>query len=315
MSQIEESVDPVLKVGLELLKDDRNKMWGMPTLAGDRKLLSAIRQTSLKDIVEPRGHNSIAFFSIWRRGARKVCDIGRAEVNSLRRHIHPHKLSKVDTAVGLNLGPNDPSFNDSYYTGKLHKSLGSLTSKEIRSCRECDTSITDFKLGINLTEIESRSWSSRLASLTSTRHKNTLLRIVHGDVYTQSKLFRFGMSDTNVCPRCNEIEDLKHKFVECAYVKLIWQKAKPFIIKLQDVNHQNDDTAKTSVAANLGSNTISMTYTAEILQTILYLKPDQSYLMHPGYIAKRALKNLTIKEGNSKRKRAFIELLNETNRD
>ena len=123
------------------------------------------------------------------------------------------------------------------------------------------------------------------------------------------------MSDTNVCPRCNEIEDLKHKFVECAYVKLIWQKAKPFIIKLQDVHNQNDDTAKTSVAANLGSNTISMTYTAEILQTILYLKPDQTYLMHPGYIAKRALKNLTIKEGNSKRKRAFIELLNETNRD
>ena len=138
---------------------------------------------------------------------------------------------------------------------------------------------------------------------------------MHGDVYTRKKLHRFGMSDTDECPRCNEVEDLRHKFVECAYVKMIWQKAKQYRTKLQDAQHQQEDEAKIAVAANIGANTASMTYVAEILQTILYFNPDQTYLMHPNFICRRALKNLAIKEGNKKRKQVFIELLNETNSD
>ena len=85
----------------------------------------------------------------------------------------------------------------------------------------------------------------------------------------------------------------------------------PLINKMQSIQDPNQDLVKKAIAANLSSNTASMTYTAELLQTILYFKPDQSYLVHPKTVALRVLQNLAIKEGNTKIKGIFIELLNE----
>ena len=128
-------------------------------------------------------------------------------------------------------------------------------------------------------------------------------------------MFRFGLADSDKCPRCNEAESLRHKFLECVYVRQIWRAATPLIHKLQDSVNPNDDPVKTIIAASPKSTVASMTLIAELLQNIQYLKPDQTYLLHPKFIVKRALKNLRIKEGNTKIRENFIEILNETNSD
>ena len=134
-------------------------------------------------------------------------------------------------------------------------------------------------------------------------------------MYTQSKLYRFGMSDMDRCPRCDGIEDLKHKFIGCPYVERIWQSARIYLNKLQDLNDPNEDKNKIAIGASRGTNRASMTYTAELLQFIHYLKREQTFLLHPKTVTLRALKNLVIKEGHIKTKERFIALLNETNRD
>ena len=230
----------------------------------------------------------------------------------LRRHISEVKFNKLVMAT-RNVGIPDPNFNWTLTIGKLHKPIANLTSKEIRMQRSNKVPPSDLKIGVILSEVECLSWGTKLASLTSTRHKDMILRVVHGDVYTKSKLFRFGMSDDDKCPRCDGTEDLRHKFIECAYVKKIWSSAKWYINKLQTLTEPNEDRGKTAIAATLGSNRASMTYTAELLQTIHYLKPDQNYLVHPKAVTKRVLRNLTIKEGDTKTRGLFIELLNEAN--
>ena len=122
------------------------------------------------------------------------------------------------------------------------------------------------------------------------------------------------MSDTNTCPRCDEINTLKHKFIECVYIKRIWESAKPKIEKLS-CPIPGTDYIKTALAAVAGSTLASMTLTAELLQTILYLKPDPTYLVHPKALVNMAIKNLAIKEGNKTIKGDFIELINETYSD
>ena len=73
-----------------------------------------------------------------------------------------------------------------------------------------------------MTVSEALNWGSRLNKLTSIKHRNILLRVAHGEFYTKLKLQRFNLIDNSSCPRCGHIEDLRHKFVECAYVKRIW---------------------------------------------------------------------------------------------
>ena len=310
---VSEQVDPITMDGVCLLKADREKLWLDPKLDSNCLLLSAIRDAKLKDIVDRRGHNSIAFFRVWVRGSRKIGDLSLADLNSLSRHLNRDKLNKLKIAVNLNLGPPEDSFKATYYTGQMHRSLNSLTSKEIRSIRSQKLPIQVFKIGLNLTLGESLNWGSRLSKLTSTRHKNTLLRVAHGDVYTKDKLHRFGMADDNKCDRCNDAETLKHKFIECAYVNRIWATAKPYLEKLGA--QLPLDLTKAAMAASTGSTLDAMTLNAELLQVILYLKPNPNYLLHPKHLVLNAVKALAAKEGNKRLKDNFIELLNETNSD
>ena len=140
-----------------------------------------------------------------------------------------------------------------------------------------------------------------------------MLRIAHGDVYTKEKLHRFSLADNDKCPRCDGVETLRHKFIECPYVKRIWARAKDYIIKLSEPITGAMDVTQVTMSTAIGNSLASMTLNAEILQTILYLNPDQNFLIHPKNLVHMALKNLARKEGNVRIKRQFIALLNETN--
>ena len=151
----------------------------------------------------------------------------------------------------------------------------------------------------------------RLNKLTSTRHKNSILKALHGDVYTKDRLFRFGLCDNDKCPRCEEKEDLEHKVYGCRYTSKIWDHAIPFIKKLNILNDPREDRLKLITATAKNSSQASLTLVAELVQTILHLKQEQNYLLHPKYIVRRAIKNLTVKEGKIETKETFINLLDE----
>ena len=58
-------------------------------------------------------------------------------------------------------------------------------------------------------------------SLTNTKLKSIILRAIHGDIYCGTRLKKFGMTDTEECPRCGSPETIKHLLLECPYVKHI----------------------------------------------------------------------------------------------
>ena len=54
---------------------------------------------------------------------------------------------------------------------------------------------------------------------------------MHGDIYTGTKLLKFGMTDSDKCPRCNHRENLNHLLKDCWYTKSIWAKISNLYIK------------------------------------------------------------------------------------
>ena len=310
-SNYPKGIDMVADKGLELLLQDRKKLWGVDKLDSDRNFMATVRDLGLRDVVDRRGLGSISFFILWSRGLRKVRDLNNQDLESIRRHIDPLKIEKIRKAIGLNIGPASANFGHTYFTKIGHKPLHALNSKEIRLARSSKKPIQEFKLGIRLSPAESINWGNRLNKLTSTRHKNTLLRAVHGEIYTGEKLLRFNLTDTDKCPRCDEIESLTHKILTCTYVEKIWDIAIPLLRRLDTNSEPNPDRLKLITATSVGSSQTSITLVAEIFQNILYLKSEQEYLLHPKYFVKRAIKNLSIKEGNKKIKKRFIELMEE----
>ena len=163
-----------------------------------------------------------------------------------------------------------------------------LSSKALRGYVKKYTPICNPKVGITLSSTECISWGNELRKLTSVRHKNTVLRIFHGDVYTKEKLFRFGLVDSNACPRCGEIEDLEHKLIRCNYVKRIWDLALRSTSKLKVINYPNQD--RTKQVLDIGSTSqIVLTIHSEIMLRILSLKDSADYLIHPKSFVRLAL--------------------------
>ena len=90
---------------------------------------------------------------------------------------------------------------------------------------DADSLICSYKSGLLLTPGEVRNWTAKVRKLTSSKHKCTILRVAHGDVYTNDRLFRFGLSNDPKCLSCGNSDDsLQHRIVECSLANEAWLK-------------------------------------------------------------------------------------------
>ena len=281
--------------GCDLVKEDRLKLLRSIKLRGNRILIGAIREMQIRLILSRAGQQSLTFFMIWSRGARKIKDLTQRELGDLRRYINPESFEALRTANETRIQINDPSHSSTYFINGMPKLLSKCTSKEIRLERAMLSPLCSYKIGLNLERSQALSWGLRVSKLTSTRHKNILLRVAHGDIYTKERLVRFGMAQDPLCPRCNEIETLKHKFIECDYIKRIWDIAFCLSSQASVTNPINEDPIEAALGAYLTSNITILTLNAELLLRINSLK-EENYLLHPKFFVKATLDFLIRRE-------------------
>lgn len=110
-----------------------------------------------------------------------------------------------------------PGENGKYYSNSK------ITSKWIRNQLKSQTLIVKTKL-IEGSEEDMKYLYNNLIKLTSIKHKEILLRFLHGDIFSRDRLMKFGLIDNFECERCHERETIRHMFFECKLVRKIWKK-------------------------------------------------------------------------------------------
>ena len=301
------SIESCTKFALELLKKDRDKLWQDPKLNSNRALIGEIRETNLKSLVSPRGQYSLQYFNLWARGARQVKDLSLLDLRSIERHIREDKLPKLKEAVTLNVARVPQTCRSIIRQGKFAL-IEKCTSKEIRESRQDSEPIKNFRIGLNLTTAESLSWLLKISKITSTKHKNVILRVAHGDVYTMEKLYRFGLEASNICPRCDEVETLEHKFIDCPYTDRLWLYANEACDRI-DLDSNDADDIKKIFGANKGSKLASLTLRCEVLNRILTLSKTQDYLIHPKIVIQQCIRSVASKEKKADLKSELYSLI------
>ena len=294
------NLDEVAASAIKILKEDRKKLWLCRELDSNRAFMATVRQTKIKTVVSVRGQQSISFFMITRRGGLKVGNITKNDLNQLAMFIDHTKISKLGLAIDLRL--REDSLKEQIYVNGSFKSMTTLSSKEIRLSRANNKPLTTLKIGIDLEDSEARTWYYRIGKISSTAHKNTLLKVMHGEIYTKERQYRFGLSESPICPRCDEIETLEHKLIECAYARRIWNQVNLRLSKTPSNNAIKD------ILATSEDLTV-LTVQTEIIQRILFLKETQTYLKHPKCLVDLAIKDLARKEGNPEIKNEIEALL------
>ena len=150
------------------------------------------------------------------------------------------------------------------------------------------------------------SWGEQLRRVTSVRHRNILLRVAHGEIYTREKLTRYHLRDDPSCPSCQEIETLAHKFVECNYVKEIWKHT----FRILEVETEPSDIQENRiVGCYKNSSKLKLAVQAELLLRILSIKDNQTYLAHPKLVIKNSIELILRRERNEASKTELLALL------
>ena len=298
-------LDSVTEVALRLLGEDRLEALEGESLAGNRKFLATVKEIKICDLVRPRARNSILVFNLRTRGLTRLGQLSQQQLNSILPLIENKFHPRIKECLWQGVGDMELNNAETYY-GNTLVDLREASSKSIREARTKNDPICVFKLGAIMTPLEVENWGRGIKKLSSTKHKNTLLRVAHGEVYSKEKLARYGLVNDDICNRCGEREDLKHKLIECPYIKRIWQQVRSVT---RVTNNIINDVENQILGAYKTCGLTTLTLHAEILLRILSLREDASYLVHPRAFVKNTILYLRTKEKKNEIKTELASLL------
>ena len=270
---INHAVDRKLKKSLLLLNRDRLQIlqWPRNMVANSSLLSWSLLDMRLVTILSRPGRLSLHYFAIHTRVPNaKIKDLSSRELLTVARFIvHPNladllvELLRVPYVINLNVNSDD------VYPGRGHKvlSIAKLSSRDLRQNRydDEDKLICIYKIGMILDPGEVGAWTNRLRNLTSTRHRNILLRTAHGDIFSNSRLFRFGLKDNPGCSNCPEaFETIMHRLCDCPKAVEAWNKleeAKTVV----GLDNLSDRSINSILGAKGRPNKIELALNAELI--------------------------------------------------
>jgi len=297
--------DDMLKMSLTILNKTRRRLlsWTTEVLYGNAAFVSMIRSTRLSNILTPAGRRGLHYYMITRRMPEvKIGDISEAEFTNFRQNLlFPSLYNAIRIILGRGINPRMQASNllIPLKSGALSV-LTKLSSKEIRDSGD-DKLICAYKIGLNLNQGQVLNWCNRLRKVTSIRLRSTLLRVAHGDIYSNSRMYKFGMVDNAKCANCDEpVETIIHILFLCPKAQRVWNMLND---KKASVGLDNTQLNIEGILGIDSNDTLDLTLNAATLQKLISLA-GEPYC--PDLLVERVLKSIYY---NDKRGKILKELM------
>ena len=305
------AVDDKIKVGLKLLNNKRLGVlsWPVNVLSSNVHLIQILAETKLISVLTRTGKLSIPAFTLLnRRPNLMLHQLTHRELDTIARHLLHPNLANVIKALNLTrIAARGNTHVESYPTNDSNLvPISTLSSRNLRDTLIApDSVICVYKSGLILTPGEVLSWTRKIKKLTSTKHKCALMRVAHGDVYTNVRLVRFGLSNEPNCANCEALnEDLHHRLIGCRLATQTWEliERKIDAMGLQTLT---EITLEGVLGASELTSKLSLTIRAEVISRILS-KAGQPYC--PQGLVTASLKTILTVEKLTQEQKESLQL-------
>jgi hypothetical protein len=255
--------DDYTGIGINLLRELRKKqLENDPRLFEMTMVSKVIGNEKWMEHILPGKENSIKAYILRTQRKLRVRDLNLEEIEGIqpilrkdfKAILRGYKRTQCEQRVHKDLFV--------VTTGKKPKALAlsMITSKQFRIELQGEDPVLLYRSGLALTVDETRTWGYRLSKLRSVRHRNILLRVAHGDIYSNERKFRYKLTDSPNCD-CGAIETTEHKLMHCERSKDIWGE-------LNINNMEVGNEIKTIVGAEINETMQGMELKAEALLMI-----------------------------------------------
>ena len=294
---------------IELLKKDRHKMlldWDK--WKSNRLIVANVKCVKLTRIVNNLGRNSLVMNELRRRNKTRLGDLTIAELTSIDRFVVNKDLLRAarESINVMNLDATNEA-DEMYPIGNTLVPMAILSSKKFREARADKEPLCIFKCGLIMSPRESITFMARLKSLTSVRHKNTLLRYLHSEVYTGERLARYGLREDSNCIKCGQLDTLYHRLEECPRNIILFNSLEELTRSIRNgITVDAVDTLQKAIGCFDDCNTASLTLNAELLN---FLHTDKGDQQDPARIIMRLIERVLKMELNNEVKSLLRTLL------
>jgi len=268
-------IDQVLNKGIELLKSDRAGLLRSEYIERNRKIIALVQGIRLTNIVSRQGKLSIAYFQLMQRDARKVQDLTRDDLRRLKRHIASKEVANaIEKVIGVDAGNFEIGDSMLYPIKDNLVDIRKLTSKALRQARENYDPECIFKVGAIMTPVESVNYFTQLNKITSVRHKSTVLKVLHGDIYTKDRQFRFKLATNPKCDLCEEVDTLEHRLTTCAAYQPLVNRTLGITRILSKLSgfRQTQDSLTQLLGTHLDIDLTTLTLHSEVINHVVFQK-------------------------------------------
>jgi hypothetical protein len=224
------NIEEILTLNIKALSDKRKADCNGPEwqIESDLILHSNLLTANIVDMIRPRKRESPEYRKLQRLGMKTFEDILRNPRQSLAvlTKISEKSLVNVITIMGrLYRGvplPN-PTVGAS---DKLRDQGGRWIDNHVISSRKLRELVfspkgTEPKI-TQMSESEKSLYFKKLSKIVSVVNRSRMLRLLYGDVYCAERTFRFGLSESNICRRCFEVETIIHLLRDCSYTRRVY---------------------------------------------------------------------------------------------
>ena len=284
--------EPVSELGIKLLSRLR-QLKILHDLDESSLAISTIKQTKISTIINKNGLLSLQFFKLKLEGKSKIMDITMEDFEKLTAFVENDKIASLRLAISSRY--NSVQSNEKLKYSIINKGkivdLRTISSQKIREVFKDNTPICVYKLGSIMTASEALNWTNALRKVTSVRHRNTLLKMAHGDIYSNEKLARFGLINTPECSKCGELEDFQHKIFKCPYAAKLWGEtfALTDTLKNSPLAVNEDIIENKILGASIDTNPMILSIHAEVASRLLYNNKESSLPVNPRVIIRQAI--------------------------
>ncbi len=111
-----------------------------------------------------------------------------------------------------------------------NKKVSKITVRDIKvGLRWQENKITEIKLeklGITGNTEGKNPFLEYRKSNISSRLRYFKFRLLHGDIYSKERMFKFKMADSDKCDHCSLVENTRHLIWECPRAKRVWESVR-----------------------------------------------------------------------------------------